>query len=93
MATQRVMWRHDCPMPDYCGYERGGVVWIPKDALTEAFSLSPYEVAQGLGLTADDAPDPSRPHVMVAWDCRPGALQVHYWDELEVVAGARLGQP
>lgn len=89
MDTQRVMWRHDCPMsPGTCLYDQGGEVWHPKKGLLAEFSWSPYQVALGLGLTADHAPDPSRPHTMVAWDCRPGALQMHYWDELEIVATA-----
>jgi hypothetical protein len=90
MAEQRVKWKHDCPNPDHCGYERGGTVWIPKYA-NEHTDF--YEAAKALGLTADPPPDPGRAYSMVDWDCRPGALQMHYWDDLEIVAAAGLGKP
>lgn len=75
----RVKWIHDCPVNHPCGYDRGGTVWRPKPS-----ELNDWQVADMLGLTADPQPDPDREFVMVAWDCRPGVLQVHYVDELEV---------
>lgn len=83
----RVAWKHDCPNPDHCGYESGGTVWIPKRG------RDAYAQARGLGLTADPAPEPGRAYAMVAFDCRAGVLQMHYWDELEIVAAGLGGKP
>lgn len=75
----RVKWIHDCPTNHrHCGYDEGGKVWHPRPS-----HLDDWQAADMLGLTADPRPDPDRPYVMVAWDCRRGVLQVHYLDELE----------
>lgn len=57
-----------------------GQTWVPRFA-NEYGSF--YTAAKELGLTADPAPDESRPYVLVHFDDRPGALEVHYRDELE----------
>jgi hypothetical protein len=61
-----------------------GNVWWPTDAQCKvAASIDPWTVAHRRGLTADPAPVANRPYVMVAWGNRPGALQVHYLEELQ----------
>lgn len=48
-----------------------------------------YEYAVRVGLCGDPKPEKGEP-VLVAWDDRPGGLQAHTWDELEVIdEGAR----
>lgn len=76
----RVKWIHDCPVNHPCGYDQGGSVWRPTIS-----RLDDWQVADTLGLTGDPRPDPDREFVMVAWDCRPGTLQMHYVDELELL--------
>jgi hypothetical protein len=76
------------------GCERTGTVWTPtqaaKDVLgDDAYRLATeiglpadgedaYTWAKTLGLTGDDPPEPGRDYVMVQLDDRPGALEVHY---------------
>lgn len=75
MTTQRVsLVCPECPKTHY------GQVW--KANVSDM--TADYEVAKGLGLTADDPPKAGRPYVMVAWDERPGALQVEYTDTDEL---------
>jgi hypothetical protein len=82
-SGDRVRWRHDC-LAGNCRYDTGGTVWVPNDDLLDAHGDT-YAAAKALGLTADPPPTTGRPFVMVAWDSRRGALQVHYLDELELV--------
>lgn len=83
VAHDRVLYKHDCPNPDACSYTAGGSIWYPNQIfMQKANSADPWTVAKHMGLTADPQPDQDRPYVLVAWDNRPGVLQVHGYDEL-----------
>jgi hypothetical protein len=66
-----------------------GTVWVPSKIVREMFSTpdseaDSYEVAKGLGLTADPPPPVGVPHMMVAWDDWPGTLDAHPAADLDV---------
>lgn len=72
---------HDMCMP------RHGTIWRANSLVRALLTIDSlpgdYELASELMLTIDPAPEPGRQYFMVKFDDRPGALEMHYAEDLE----------